>query len=274
MSTELSQYKSYKDGEEYFGQFATVPRILDVVCTSPLVTPKWVTTNFTIKKADGTVVNIQTTAPIVETGFKVDVELVWKWVHNDAYADPDSTAFSAATDTFLPVSNVNSSTFTRQNITATTSFIRYLYRTITAPSVDTTNKILLKPTGKEKLTTQVGISVSFRHRTFFGKTTNSAPTNKTDLVQVGSYTVDRGLVSSRVMTVTGITTGGTEYLCYMYPKALGALSDIIQDGATPITDAFIRTETNILNDAGVTIAYYVYTSKNKGAFNNAKIEFK
>ena len=128
------------------------------------------------------------------------------------------------------------------------------------------DNILIKPESGTQLVTQATCSVSFRYRTFIGKTTNANPINKTGLT-------DNGLVTSRAKTVTSVTTNAGEYYCYMYPKTLGALTKIIQNGATPVLAAFRQTEINIINESGASISYYVYTSVNSGAFKNVELAF-
>lgn len=82
------------------------------------------------------------------------------------------------------------------------------------------------------------------------------------------------LVNARTLSVSGVTADGTQYYSYAYPKDLGALTSIVQNGAAPVLEDFNRTEVTVTNGAGVNIVYYVYTSKYKGAFQNVKLDFK
>lgn len=110
-------------------------------------------------------------------------------------------------------------------------------------------------------------SISFSNRIYYGINSTKAP----------SESIIKGLTTvlgGRGRTISGVTTNGTQYYYYAYPKSLGALSTIIQDGAQPILGAFTRSELNITNAAGVQVALYVYVSNNPGAFTNNTLKFE
>lgn len=276
---ELAQYKTFetitepsgnKIQKEYFGNFATPNNILDVICGQELVTPE-INVKWNIYKNDG--ITLYTTSTnktlTVETGFKVKPEIDWKWVKANNKAIPDSTSFTPATntnfDTNLPDSNVLSNKYIPSSlISKNTTYTRKLLKNMMVPQVK--DNILIKPESGTQLSKEATCKVDFRYRTFIGKTSNSNPINKTGLT-------DNGLVTSKAKTVTSIITNAGEYYCYMYPKALGTLTKIIQNGATPVLAAFRQTEINIINDSGASIPYYVYTSVNSGAFKNVELAF-
>lgn len=267
---ELSEYHIYdkQNSEEEFtkkkiGYFASVPRLHDVMCTTPLVTPTN-DVNWTVYKADGTT-QVQTSTAktlTVEVGFKVTVNVKWKWQSRTDYLNPERTA--GVCGTALPNDNVYSSIYTQSGITANKTFTQTIYRTRSAPTVS--GNVLVKPTGE--LSNAVSCNVSFQHRKFNGINTNaSQPANVTGLS-------DMGLSTSRAYTTGKVTTQNGQYYHYIYPKALGALTKIIQNGATPVIDAFNRTEIIITNAAGASIPCYCYTTKNSGALKGDSLKFE
>ena len=254
----------------------------DKVLVTPVINPTW---SFT--KQDGTAVtgatvgvsNVNAANITVETGYKVKLSATFKWTHENGKKDPTSTNGSFGTT--LPASGVNSAVSTKTGIVATTTYTQNLVApkkgfmlkgddsitnntTITGTHL---NKItVIAATGND--TTSASVKVTFGHRRYNGVSAASNPT-AANVTALGAT----ALATSKSYTVTGITTTSTQYYVYAYPQAMGALTQIIQDGATPITNAFKRTSVNVVNAAGATIPYYVYTSVNPGAFNNAKIAF-
>ena len=265
-SVELAQYKMNDSDNQYFGYFASKERIYDLICGQPIVRPTLIN-NVTIYKSDGITV-VETlnnkSSIAVEHGFKVKIDLTFKWLHSDSYADPERAEIKSATIVKQNLEPVPNSIDYSETLSDTKSLSFVLYRKNTALSI--VNGQITRPVESGELNSSVACTTTFKYRTFIGKTNNSNPTNKTGLT-------DAGLVTSRVKTVTGVKTNSGEYYCYMYPKALGALTKIIQNGATPVLSSFKRTEISIINDAGVAFDYYVYTSVNDGAFNNVELAF-
>jgi hypothetical protein len=64
-----------------------------------------------------------------------------------------------------------------------------------------------------------------------------------------------------------------EYAIIAYPKVLGDLDSIYQDGIRVIK-AFNKVEIEIINGAGIAIDYVVYITNNPGAFTDVELEFK
>lgn len=298
---ELSQYKTYnktveineneadeanygketKYIDEYFGYFATVPRLYDVMCTVPLVEPI-MTQTWTVYKNDGTTQFSTSTnsSIIVETGFKVKVNINCKWVHDDEHCDPEKLIFyennvsKSQNNNLIPnhnypyvgynlQNNINDNSLPNIKITAK------LFRIKTAPSVKNISgdNVLIKPNGIDELCTEASCNVSFQHRLFHGITSSKEPTGVIDDIK------DIGLKTSKTLALKNITTVNGQYYCYMYPKSLGKLTKIVQGGATSIIDAFVLTEINITNAAGAVIPYYVYTTAHTGAFTGVDIDF-
>lgn len=230
----------------------------DKTLVTPVISSQW-----TIKNQNGDTVTLSgvslTSNNItIEKGYKVDYSGTFKWTHNSTYKDP--TSVSGNYGTTLPGNNTSSDPVSYQNVSATTTYTA----TLSAPKrgLMVSGTKVLPASGND--TSSATAKVTFQDRRFYGATITGG-----NIIGLTS-----NLTASRALTVNNITTNTSQYYCYAYPKSLGALTAIIQNGAQPIIDAFNRTEVTITNDAGLSIVYYVYTSKNVGAFTNATIEFK
>lgn len=224
----------------------------------PLVTPT-LTVNWNVLKVDGTVNSVSIAKNLsVERGFTVKGSFDFKWVHSNTKKDPVSTQGICGTN--LPTSNVTSQTAlitldgrTAQNVTTYT-------QTLTAPKQGLMVQGSQVVAAQGSDSTSDSATVTFLDRIYYGSSDN--PRSGTKL--------QRG----RASTLNGITTSATQYFVYSYPSSLGALTKITQNGAAPILDDFTRTTQTITNEAGFQIEYYVYTSKNKGAFTNVELKFE
>ena len=74
---------------------------------------------------------------------------------------------------------------------------------------------------------------------------------------------------------TGVTTNSTSYYMYAYPSVLGNLSKIVMNDATPLLDGgFNLTKVTVTDpETKKELEYNVYTSVQRGAFTNAKLDF-
>lgn len=86
--------------------------------------------------------------------------------------------------------------------------------------------------------------------------------------------LNKQLVSSNNLTITDVTTSGSEYFVYKYPSSFPKLTTITQNDAYNVTQAFIYSEESFTTDTGLKLTMRVYTSANPGAFTNAKLNFK
>lgn len=235
-----------------------VTAIVDKVLVTPVITSQW-----TIKNQAGDTVtlpgiNLSSNSIIIETGYKVDYSGSFKWIHSDGKKDP--TSVNGSYGTALPASNINSATLTDSNITANKTYTVNLV----APKkgLMLSGSTIVAATGND--TTKATAQVSFQHKRMWGVTT--------DPVNITFDAFD--LANSRAKTITGVTANTTQYYYYAYPKTLGALTKITQNGAAPVIEDFNRVEKTIVNAAGASIVYYIYTTKNKGAFTNVELKFE
>ena len=86
--------------------------------------------------------------------------------------------------------------------------------------------------------------------------------------------LNKQLVSSNNLTITDVTTSGSEYFVYKYPSSFPKLTTITWNDAYNVIQAFNYSEESFTTDTGLKLIMRVYTSANPGAFTNAKLNFK
>lgn len=244
--------------------------LVDLPLPTPTLTRTW-----TIYKADGVTVTGTSTAstcPEQEMGFVVKWEGSYKWSGNSTNKFPTKVTSTDNLFTAITANNVSSPTATKSNIvgTGSTSTTRITV-TIAANKVGliVQGDKVIPATGED--TTSASDSVTFKGRIYYGNTTQgSGATTESELKSKTNE-----LKPSRANTIT-ISTAPTvsEYFVYAYPKVMGALTQAILNGATPVLAAFNQSELTITNAAGTSITLYVYTSTQKGVYQgNDKIVF-
>lgn len=238
----------------------------DKLLASPVISGTWSFKNNAgeeVSNSEVGVGNVNAGSITIERGYKAKFVGNFTWTKTASNKAP--TSCSGDLGTKLPSSGVPSDTTTIDNITAT----RSIRETLSAPKKGfmVSGSSVVVASGNDSTAAQFSINVFSRQR--YGVTTSAALSQEDVKAMVGTK-----LVNSRALSVTGITTNGTQYYSYAYPKDLGALTSIVQNGAAPVLEDFNRTEVNVTNGAGVVIPYYVYTSKYKGAFQNVKLDFK
>lgn len=248
-------------GVKVSGLQESVTRVNSIWDGNPdLVTPtlngKW-----SVYKNDNSEVLPTPSFPI-EYGFKAKYTGTWKWESSPSKKNPTKT--SGTWGTTLTASGIPSTSFTSPDyVTNNTTYSQTIFAPKLGLMVSGQNVIPAKGDDSKAAST----SISFSNRIYYGINSIKAP----------SESIIKGLTTvlgGRGRTISGVTTNGTQYYYYAYPKSLGALSTIIQDGAQPILGAFTRSELNITNAAGVQVALYVYVSNNPGAFTNNTLKFE
>lgn len=107
-------------------------------------------------------------------------------------------------------------------------------------------------------------NVHFYHRRYFGLASVSNIT--ADVIKGLSKT---DLNNSRTAKLTGISATDAQYYVIAYPKAMGELTKIVQNGATPLLNGgFEKSEVTVTNAAGASIVYLVYRTVNPGALKD------
>ena len=107
-------------------------------------------------------------------------------------------------------------------------------------------------------------SVTFYHRRYFGLTTASSVT--ADAVKALTQT---DLNNSKTAHLTSISATDSQYYVIAYPKAMGDLTKIVQNGATPLLNGgFVKSEVTVVNAAGASVVYLVYRTEKPGALKD------
>lgn len=194
----------------------------------------------------------------VENGYKVAVDVSYKWTSDSSHKDPTAiTSDSMVTE--LTKSGVQSAS-KQETISAGKTY----KVSLTAPKTGlmVSGSSVVKASGVD--TSTASVTYQFLHRVFYGAAADGA-----DITTLAG----NALQSGKGLTVQGVTTGETEKYIYAYPKSLGDLTSVLQDGVTPVLTAFTKTTATVTNGAGLQIEYNVYTSNNVGAFTGVKLQF-
>ena len=186
-----------------------------------------------------------------EIGDKYKWSGSYMWTSKENYKNPEeieSNVFNKLTDDGELSSLVEMETLTNANY----------YVTLKAPKTgyEVINGSLVPATGDDKETATS--SVTFLYPAYYGVKGN----------------LKKQLVSSQNITISNVTTSGSQYFIYKYPSNFPKLTTITQNDAYNITQAFNYSEEEFVTDTGLKLTMRVYTSANPGAFTNAKLNFK
>ncbi len=252
---------NYIDGSLQYsvdGEIVKTIPLVDKLLVTPVLNVTW-----NITKQDNTPVEISNTQSrtlSLERGFKANGVFNFKWSHDNTKKDPIST--NGVCGTVLPISEQLSNNVIVENITTNRTFTQNLVSPKSGFMVSGSNVILAQGTD----TTSSSVSVSFTSKIYFGVSDSSNPS----IVNLAGTKQQ----TTKTSTLKNITTTTEQYWSYAYPKDLGELTKITQNGASPVIEDFNKTEQTIVNDAGLSLTYYVYTSKNRGAFTNVELKFE
>lgn len=222
-----------------------------------LVSPT-ISGTFTVKTSGGSQSSTSTNNSLdVENGFVVDWTGTFSWKAASGMKRPESVSGNWTT---LPASGVASAAYTATGLKADTTISATLAAAKTGLMVSGSSVVLAKGNDTKTATAKV----RFLHRRYWGLTTEKNMTG--NVVKALSGT---DLNNSRTAKLTGISATDTQYYVIAYPKAMGELTKIVQNGATPLLDGgFVKSEVSVTNAAGVAIAYYVYRTDKPGALKN------
>lgn len=222
-----------------------------------LVTPT-ISGTFTVKTASGTQSSTSTNNNLdVENGFMVDWTGTFSWKAASGKKKPESVSGNW---TALPASGVASEVYTVTRLKVDTTISATLAAAKTGLMVSGSSVVLAKGNDTKTATAKV----RFLHRRYWGLTTE-----KTVTAAVVKALSGTDLNNTKVAKLTGISATDSQYYVIAYPKAMGELSKIVQNGATPLLDGgFVKSEVSVTNAAGVAIDYYVYRTDKPGALKN------
>lgn len=222
-----------------------------------LVSPT-ISGTFTVKTSGGSQSSTSTNNSLdVENGFVVDWTGTFSWKAASGMKRPESVSGNWTT---LPALGVASAAYTATGLKADTTISATLAAAKTGLMVSGSSVVLAKGNDTKTATAKV----RFLHRRYWGLTTE-----KTVTAAVVKALSGTDLNNTKTAKLTGISATDAQYYVIAYPKAMGDLSKIVQNGATPLLDGgFVKSEVNVTNAAGVAIAYYVYRTDKPGALKN------
>lgn len=222
-----------------------------------LVTPT-ISGTFTVKTSSGTQSSTSTNNNLdVENGFMVDWTGTFSWKAASGKKKPESVSGNW---TALPASGVASEVYTATGLKVDTTISATLAAAKTGLMVSGSSVVLAKGNDTKTATAKV----RFLHRRYWGLTTE-----KTVTAAVVKALSGTDLNNTKVAKLTSISATDSQYYVIAYPKAMGELSKIVQNGATPLLDGgFVKSEVSVTNAAGVAIDYYVYRTDKPGALKN------
>ena len=222
-----------------------------------LVSPT-ISGTFTVKTSGGSQSSTSTNNSLdVENGFVVDWTGTFSWKAASGMKRPESVSGNWTT---LPASGVASAAYKATGLKADTTISATLAAAKTGLMVSGSSVVMAKGNDTKTATAKV----RFLHRRYWGLTTE-----KTVTAAVVKALSGTDLNNTKTAKLTGISATDAQYYVIAYPKAMGDLSKIVQNGATPLLDGgFVKSEVNVTNAAGVAIAYYVYRTDKPGALKN------
>ena len=240
----------------------------------PLVTPsiKANTINpnlWLVYKADGTLVTSSNDKTLnVPCGYKVNFNGCMTWSKVDGYKNPTAMDGGDWGSKALPVSGELSDVVSYSDITED----KTITAKIKAPKQGLVykNGIIKWADSTDYDSTSVSVKVHFQYKVVAGVSENTIDAASLVALLTNSATLQDG----KSKTLTGVTTSSTQYYVYAYPSKLGKLSKIVMNDATPLLDdGFTLSAITVIEPTtGATIEYYVYTSVQKGAFTNVKLD--
>lgn len=245
----------------------------------PLVTPvvgkysgSTVSSPWTIKQANGTVVPNSTTGNLTTTyGYTVTFTGNYMWEATSGFKNPTATSEGDWSSKALPASGVASETITVENIVDDRTFTA----SIKAPKqgLVLNNGIIKKANSNDVDIKSASIKVHFQYKMVAcGVSSAVTATSLADLLK-STNTTKWSLVDDKARTLIGVTTSTTDYYIIAYPSKLGALSKIVMNDATPLlADGFTSQKLTVTDPVTLkSLEYIIYTSVQKGAFTNAKL---
>lgn len=243
----------------------------------PLVNPSIVPSGsnnslWTVKKEDGTAVSSITSTGNLSLlyGYKVDFNGCLLWTAKSGYKNPTAVGSGDFSSVSLPTSGTKSTVITSSNITSD----KTITATIKAPKqgLVNSNGIIKWASASDIDQASASVKVSFTY-----KVVHSGFTAVLDAAALKAFMADSThytIRSNKNWTLTGVTTTADQYFVYAYPQILGDLTKITLNDATPLLqDGFTKSVLAVTDpDTGHVTHYNVYTSVQKGAFTNAKLD--
>lgn len=211
-------------------------------------------------------------------GYKVTFAGKYKWTKDDAHKAPTAVAGGDWAAKALPKSGEFSEEITVEDITADRTFTAKV--SAKKQGLVLANGIIRQADSTDLDYSSASARVHFQYKCVAASVTEAAPSASTLTSLLTSVVVPTPskkyeLRDDKSKVATGVTTNSTSYYMYAYPSVLGNLSKIVMNDATPLLDGgFNLTKVTVTDpETKKELEYNVYTSVQRGAFTNAKLEF-
>lgn len=210
-------------------------------------------------------------------GYKVTFAGKYKWTKDDAHKAPTAVAGGDWAAKALPASGVFSEEITVENITSDRTFTAKV--SAKKQGLVLANGIIRQADSTDFDYSSASARVHFQYKCVAASVTEAVPSASTLTSLLTSVVLPTPskkyeLRDGKSKTATGVTTNSTSYYMYAYPSVLGNLSKIVMNDATPLLDGgFNLTKVTVTDpETKKELEYNVYTSVQRGAFTNAKLE--
>lgn len=210
-------------------------------------------------------------------GYKVTFAGKYKWTKDDAHKAPTTVAGGDWAAKALPKSGEFSEEITVEDITADRTFTAKV--SAKKQGLVLANGIIRQADSTDLDYSSASARVHFQYKCVAASVTEAAPSASTLTSLLTSVVVPTPskkyeLRDGKSKVATGVTTNSTSYYMYAYPSVLGNLSKIVMNDATPLLDGgFNLTKVTVTDpETKKELEYNVYTSVQRGAFTNAKLE--
>ena len=210
-------------------------------------------------------------------GYKVTFAGKYKWTKDDAHKAPTAVAGGDWAAKALPKSGEFSEEITVENITSDRTFSAKV--SAKKQGLVLANGIIRQADSTDLDYSSASARVHFQYKCVAASVTEAAPSASTLTSLLTSVVVPTPskkyeLRDGKSKVATGVTTNSTSYYMYAYPSVLGNLSKIVMNDATPLLDGgFNLTKVTVTDpETKKELEYNVYTSVQRGAFTNAKLE--
>ena len=210
-------------------------------------------------------------------GYKVTFAGKYKWTKDDAHKAPTAVAGGDWAGKALPKSGEFSEEITVENITSDRTFTAKV--SAKKQGLVLANGIIRQADSTDLDYSSASARVHFQYKCVAASVTEAAPSASTLTSLLTSVVVPAPnkkyeLRDGKSKVATGVTTNSTSYYMYAYPSVLGNLSKIVMNDATPLLDGgFNLTKVTVTDpETKKELEYNVYTSVQRGAFTNAKLE--
>lgn len=210
-------------------------------------------------------------------GYKVTFAGKYKWTKDDAHKAPTAVAGGDWAALPLPASGEFSEEITVGNITSDRTFTAKV--SAKKQGLVLANGIIRQADSTDLDYSSASARVHFQYKCVAASVTEAAPSASTLTSLLTSVVLPTPskkyeLRDGKSKTATGVTTDSSSYYMYAYPSVLGNLSKIVMNDATPLLDGgFNLTKVTVTDpETKKELEYNVYTSVQRGAFTNAKLE--